>query len=57
MNPKMLQYIMGHSDIKVTLNTYTHIGYEDAAEEMLRIMDTASKTPADPGTSHATHAV
>lgn len=37
MNPKTLQYIMGHSDISVTLNTYTHIGYEDAVEEMKRI--------------------
>ena len=26
MNPKTLQYLMGHSDISVTLNTYTHIG-------------------------------
>lgn len=26
MNPKTLQYIMGHSDISVTLNTYTHFG-------------------------------
>ena len=25
MNPKMLQYIMGHADVGVTLNTYTHI--------------------------------
>ena len=24
MNPKTLQYIMGHADISVTLNTYTH---------------------------------
>lgn len=37
MNPKTLQYIMGHSDISVTLNTYTHIGYEDAVAEMKRI--------------------
>lgn len=37
MNPKTLQYIMGHSDISVTLNTYTHIGFEDAKEEMGRI--------------------
>lgn len=26
MNPKTLQYLMGHSDIGVTLNTYTHLG-------------------------------
>ena len=28
MNPKTLQYLMGHSDIAVTLNVYTHIGIE-----------------------------
>lgn len=27
MNPKTLQYLMGHSDIGVTLNTYTHLGF------------------------------
>lgn len=39
MNPKTLQYIMGHSDIGVTLNTYTHLGFDDAFEEMNRIAD------------------
>lgn len=34
MNPKTLQYIMGHSDIGVTLNTYTHLGFEEASMEM-----------------------
>lgn len=28
---------MGHSDIGVTLNTYTHIGYDDAKEELKRV--------------------
>ena len=37
MNPKTLQYIMGHSDISVTLNTYTHIGFDDVKDEMKRI--------------------
>ena len=37
MNPKTLQYIMGHSDISVTLNTYTHVGFEDAKEELKRV--------------------
>lgn len=36
MNPKTLQYIMGHADIGVTLNTYTHTGYEDAKKEMAK---------------------
>ena len=39
MNPKTLQYLMGHSDIGVTLNVYTHLGLEDAAEELKRMED------------------
>lgn len=38
MNPKTLQYIMGHSDIGVTLNTYTHLQFEDALEEMKKVV-------------------
>lgn len=37
MNPKTLQYLMGHSDIGVTLNTYTHLGLEDAEDELKRV--------------------
>lgn len=37
MNPKTLQYLMGHSDIGVTLNTYTHLEYDDVSEEVNRI--------------------
>lgn len=37
MNPKVLQYVMGHSEIGVTLNTYTHLGFEEAREEMNRL--------------------
>ena len=39
MNPKTLQYLMGHSDITVTLDTYTHLGLEDAAEELKRLAE------------------
>ncbi len=41
MNPKTLQYLMGHSDIGVTLNTYTHLGLEDAADELKRMEELA----------------
>ncbi len=37
MNPKTLQYLMGHSDISVTMNVYTHVGLDDAAEELRRM--------------------
>lgn len=32
MNPKTLQYIMGHTDISETLNTYTYVNFDDAKE-------------------------
>ena len=39
MNPKTLQYIMEHSDISVTLNTYTHVDFDDAKSELQRVMN------------------
>ena len=39
MNPKTLQYLMGHSEIGVTLNTYTHLVLEDATDELKRMED------------------
>ena len=38
MNPKTLQYLMGHADISVTLNTYTHVAHEDVQEEVLKVV-------------------
>lgn len=37
MNPKTLQYLMGHLDIGITMNTYTHLGLDDAKNEMIRM--------------------
>lgn len=37
MNPKTLQKIMGHSDISVTLNTYTHMDFDDVQKELERV--------------------
>ena len=37
MHPKTLQYIMGHSDIGVTLNTYTHLDFDDIQNEMKKV--------------------
>ena len=45
MNPKTLQYIMGHSDIGVTLNVYTHLGFDEASEEINRIAKEKQKQP------------
>ncbi|MBE6106763.1 site-specific integrase [Anaerovibrio lipolyticus] len=37
MNPKTLQYLMGHSDISVTLNTYAHTSFDQAEEELKKL--------------------
>ena len=42
MYPKTLQYLMDHSDISVTMNTYTHLGQEDAVDEMNRMQQLVS---------------
>lgn len=43
MNPKVLQEIMGHSDISVTLDTYTHLNFDDIKQEMKNIVDKVVK--------------
>ena len=37
MNPKTLQYLMGHADIGTTLNVYTHVNFEDAKAEIEKL--------------------
>ena len=44
MNSKTLQYLMGHSDISVTMNVYMHIGFDDAEEELKRMPDIETGT-------------
>ena len=39
MDIKTLQYVMGHSDVNVTLNVYTHASYDRVAEQMAKIVD------------------
>ena len=36
MNPKTLQYLMGHADIGITLNTYTHVSFDNVREDVLK---------------------
>ena len=46
MNPKTLQYLMGNSDISITMNGYMHIGFDDA-EEDLKQMEEFRKAQAE----------
>lgn len=38
MNPKSLQYLMGHSNIAITLNLYTHASIDGIQEELQRLI-------------------
>lgn len=44
---KNLQYLMGHSDVGVTLNTYTHASYEMAEKAMSKIINLDKFSPAE----------
>lgn len=38
MNPKALQYVMGHSNITITLNLYAHDSLETVKSELQRFV-------------------
>ena len=38
MNPKALQYLMGHADITMTLNYYAHATFDSAQAEFFRLV-------------------
>jgi len=37
MNPKSLQYLMGHSEVATTMDVYTHFGYEEVKIEVEKV--------------------
>jgi len=39
MDVKTLQYLMGHSNISITLDVYTHANYERVAQQMKKIVN------------------
>lgn len=47
MDIKSLQYVMGHSDVGVTLNVYTHASYDRAAEQMAKLRGWEPEKTAD----------
>ncbi len=44
MDVKNLQYLMGHSDVGVTLNIYTHSSYDHAADQLLKLVRKAPES-------------
>ena len=42
LDVKSLQYVMGHSDVKVTLAVYTHVNTAHAMDEMKKIIESSN---------------
>lgn len=49
VSAKTLQYLMGHSDISITLNVYTHIKFDDAQKEVALIQARQPRGQNRPG--------
>ncbi len=47
MDVKSLQYVMGHSDVGVTLNVYTHASYDRAEEQMTELIEFKTEIAKD----------
>nr|WP_302594927.1 tyrosine-type recombinase/integrase [uncultured Acetatifactor sp.] len=51
--PKSLQYFMGHSEYRTTMNIYTHANYEQARDALTKILRFSSRD--DDGARFTTH--
>ena len=46
VNPKVMQYVMGHSDAKITMNIYNHIAEMTHVENEMSKMNLPETVPA-----------
>ena len=46
VNPKVMQYVMGHSDAQITMNIYNHIAEKSHVENEMSKMNLTETVPA-----------
>jgi len=46
VNPKVMQYVMGHSDVQLTMNVYNHIAEKSHVENGMSKMNLPETVPA-----------
>ena len=46
VNPKVMQYVMGHSDAQITMNVYNHIAEKSHVENEMSKMNLQETVPA-----------
>lgn len=39
LDTKSLQYFMGHSEVRTTLNIYTHSGFDEAKDALMKVVE------------------
>lgn len=49
LDPKSLQYFMGHSEARTTMNIYTHASYEQAKGSLMKILRFTTHDEEDEG--------
>lgn len=47
LDPKSLQYFMGHSEARTTMNIYTYAGFEQAKKELTKVLKFKEQSTAD----------
>ena len=45
VNPKVMQYVMGHSDAQITMNVYNHIAEKSHVENEMSKMNLPETVP------------
>lgn len=53
LDPKSLQYFMGHSEARTTMNIYTHASYEQAKSALTKVLKFTTQNASDDETSRA----
>lgn len=53
LDPKSLQYFMGHSEARTTMNIYTHASYEQAKSALTKVLKFTTQNASDEETSKA----
>lgn len=53
LDPKSLQYFMGHSEARTTMNIYTHASYEQAKSALTKVLKFTTQNASDDSTRKA----
>lgn len=53
LDPKSLQYFMGHAEARTTMNIYTHASYEQAKNALTKVLKFTTQNANDENSKKA----